>query len=211
MIDSLHAIPSSSLKYAVSEPWLWTVEKLEDLSSALGGDREGGWVRQGGAKIMIARRHWGSRAIHLDRELTQLSELTGKILEGEAPQSVVSAMAFFHCRFELIHPLHDGNGRVGRFIMACQAEERLGVQRDVFLNELHAQENDYRMTFVPDDLRGRYELTFDLIARLTGSEPSEEGIKVPFPIAPRYPEKKTKPVKASAKPKGNRPFWKRRF
>lgn len=211
MVEPLHTVPSRSLVCSIDEPWKWTTAKLEVLATTLGGEREGGWVRQGNARVTIARRHWSAKAFHLDRELIELSDLAAKIRDSDSPHSVIEAIAFFHCRFELIHPLHDGNGRTGRLIMAAQAEDQCRITRKDFLSDLHAHENDYRMTFVPDDFRMRYELMVDLVARLSGVTPPTEGIKLPFPIAPRFPEKKTKPGKSISKPKPNRPFWKRRF
>lgn len=41
--------------------------------------------------------------------------------------STLAALAFFHVRFERVHPFLDGNGRVGRTILAAQFEKVFGV------------------------------------------------------------------------------------
>ena len=54
----------------------------------------------------------------------------------------IVACAFFHLRFEAIHPFRDGNGRTGRTILAAQIysrwQEDLVWQREPYLAALHA-------------------------------------------------------------------------
>lgn len=55
----------------------------------------------------------GSAAENVEDEL---NELIGEINSYEG-NDVLKAAAYFHARFEYIHPFADGNGRVGRIIM----------------------------------------------------------------------------------------------
>ena len=43
------------------------------------------------------------------------------------PHRIVTALAFFHVRFERVHPFLDGNGRSGRAILAVQFEKVFGT------------------------------------------------------------------------------------
>ena len=38
-------------------------------------------------------------------------------LQDISPEKILTAAAFFHVKFENIHPFADGNGRVGRLVM----------------------------------------------------------------------------------------------
>ena len=46
----------------------------------------------------------------------ELSELLSE-LENVPPEKVLTAAAYFHAKFENIHPFADGNGRTGRLLM----------------------------------------------------------------------------------------------
>ena len=46
----------------------------------------------------------------------ELGELV-KELEGIQPGQALTAAAYFHAKFENIHPFADGNGRTGRLLM----------------------------------------------------------------------------------------------
>jgi Fic family protein len=46
-----------------------------------------------------------------------LSELMAELSDNYNDQNILKAAAYFHARFEYIHPFADGNGRVGRTLM----------------------------------------------------------------------------------------------
>ena len=63
----------------------------------------------------------------LEVALFQTRELLEAVLPAPDPHSVLAAMAFFHVRFERVHPFLDGNGRSGRTILSVQIESGFGV------------------------------------------------------------------------------------
>lgn len=62
----------------------------------------------------------------LELALFQMREMMEApiLVEGSDPKLV--ALAFYHVRFERIHPFLDGNGRSGRAILAVQIEKLFG-------------------------------------------------------------------------------------
>lgn len=70
--------------------------------------RAGEWVRVGG--------HVGANPEFVP---TLVADALRRYRE-EAPADPIDAIARFHCEFEIIHPFVDGNGRIGRVIIAKQ-------------------------------------------------------------------------------------------
>lgn len=56
-------------------------------------------------------------------------------------------IAYYHVRFENIHPLHDGNGRVGRTIMTGQMLQSCQISPAMFEWQLTARNVEYRLAF----------------------------------------------------------------
>lgn len=65
----------------------------------------------------------------------QMKELPEDSVDGKALK-----LAFYHLRFEAIHPFPDGNGRVGRAISQAQAIRWLGAGREFSENLVSKQE-----------------------------------------------------------------------
>lgn len=79
--------------------------------------------------------------LRIEREL-QLANLQYRSMLADERYCQLSAIAFYHARFERIHPFKDGNGRVGRLIMLSQIEMTHGLDnlslenRTEYLNAL---------------------------------------------------------------------------
>ena len=63
----------------------------------------------------------------LELALHQTSEMLEGALSAHNPHQMLAAFAFFHVRFERVHPFLDGNGRSGRTILAVQFEKAFGT------------------------------------------------------------------------------------
>ena len=67
----------------------------------------------------------------IERELEQAVWQTRELLDSaeanQNPHEVMAALAFFHVRYERVHPFLDGNGRTGRTILAVQFEKVFGT------------------------------------------------------------------------------------
>ena len=63
----------------------------------------------------------------LELAVCQTRELLGIADANGNPHETIAALAFFHIRFERVHPFLDGNGRTGRAILAGQFEKVFGM------------------------------------------------------------------------------------
>lgn len=205
----MHLVDMGVSKLTLDNPWSPSLGDIERLSADQLGPRSGGWARQSRDIGVIARRQWAADARTLPQELSALAECTAQIRHDGQPEHELRAAVFFHLRFENIHPLHDGNGRVGRLLLCAQCEQAMKVPQRELLATLHAHENDYKMAFVPDDQSVRFELLLDLLARITGWPPPQDTQMPPFPLTPLHPLKlpfEALTTKPRVQPLGHGPF-----
>lgn len=165
--------------------WFWiNAPGLEALAEII---TEGfGKIRTGREVLPADKFVIGVPAPNIGTELALLGQQAVKIRDGTGSiAGTVRAAAFFHLRFEAIHPLTDGNGRVGRLLLAKQCET-LGLKsaRDI-LTDLMDNEPFYKMVFLADiPSTARFELLIDIIARAL--EVTVEEIDLPFPLEPGH-------------------------
>ncbi|HQY04620.1 MAG TPA: Fic family protein [Lacunisphaera sp.] len=133
---------------SIHDWWGLSLADLDRLSLALLDRRnEGEWIRRGTERAIIAKIKFGAKAQTLPEELAALSRDARLILAGKRADSPLRAAAFYHVRFENIHPLHDGNGRTGRTILAGQLYQAYGYPPAVFEQELKKRAQEYRAVF----------------------------------------------------------------
>lgn len=116
----------------------------------------------------------------LELALRQMREIVEAAIADQNASGLVAALAFFHVRFERVHPFMDGNGRCGRLVLAVQFEKCFGR-----LPSLSNQEG-YRRA-IRDS--GRRELA-TLINYLGYALdlPKVESWRSPFRLEPRFME-----------------------
>lgn len=179
---------------------LWTIDRrcLERLAERILGCSGNPWLREPGKPGRIMRRRHGkahsiergSLSAHFDHEFQALSEVS-EIAERDVACSARKMMiiASYHLRFAAIHPLRDGNGRIGRMIMAYQCESIYGVPIEEITADLYVARKEYNNVFGPRNFNLRFVLLTDLLLRIAGimaADLWENG--PPFPLDPIFPD-----------------------
>jgi hypothetical protein len=131
---------------------------------------------------MVARIKHGAEAATLDQEMAALAADTSKLRANGGTAAVVTAAAFFHVRFENIHPLHDGNGRTGRVILAGQLFQGCGVAPQLFERFLVAHQAAYRQVFDTPSAEEAHFRLMNLVGTFLGLTPSRR--MLPFSLQP---------------------------
>jgi hypothetical protein len=96
---------------------------------------------------------------------------------------VISA-AFYHVRFENIHPFYDGNGRVGRLILMGQIRQSLGFSPIEFERRLALERDAYRAAFKLDGGPGTFRGVAMLLSRITGVPLDAESLNLNLQLGP---------------------------
>lgn len=190
----MHAFKITSVSLtslAIGEWFTLTVSDLERIATNLLGERLGrSWVRHGDSRVAIANLKLGSIASKIPLELDALAVEARQALATGGRDSALRAAAFYHLRFENIHPLREGNGRVGRTILAAQVQQVLGIPIEETLRQINLHENDYKMVFANGNQEIMFELMLDVIARLSGRVVEEGSAVLPASILPLYPDRR---------------------
>lgn len=185
----MHTADRAVSLLAVTNWWAVTVAHLENIAPALLGPLPGGWVRRGDNFVRVGQIKYGSDARKLDAELSALSTEARRLLGDGSPVNALRAAAFYHLRFEIIHPLCEANGRIGRVILAGQLEQSLKFPANDTLQGLKDWETDYHLLFASSSPPVMFELLLDLLSRITGIPVSPEAAKLPASIEPLHLQK----------------------
>ena len=187
----MHAFATIALQsLAVGNWWALTSTDLEKIAATLLGEKPGGWVRTGDQFVVIANLKLGALASKLDAELSALTADTNRILDAGGTGVAMRAAAFYHLRFENVHPLREGNGRIGRCILAVQLSQAFCIRPAEFLRQLHDYENEYKLVFASGQPPVMFELMVDLLSMLTGQALGEDSTKLPAAILPLHPDRR---------------------
>jgi hypothetical protein len=180
-------------KLAVLDCWLLSFPMLDELAKALFGYDSSHAMRSGKERGIIVGIKFGASADRLAPEFTALAAQVARLRAAVPPGGELLVAAFFHLRFQNIHPLRDGNGRLGRLLLAEQCRRAYGVPVPTFLAVFHDYAEDYRQVFAAPQPAFQFELMVDLLARLLGI-PAPIALGLPGPLSPVYPERNTKPA-----------------
>lgn len=122
-----------------------------------------------------------SSRIHRELELAlhQTRRLLAETFVDEL--RLLAALSFFHVRFERIHPFQDGNGRVGRTVLAIQFERLFGRLPDF------ADQRGYRAALRASS-SGNLSPVLDYLGRSAGLRVPPGVWPSAYRLAPRFLE-----------------------
>lgn len=167
--------------------WAVTESELAKLAASIVGTAH---MRLKKMRAIIAGRKFGASANCFSEEFRKLAQECAAIRSVDA-NSTLYAIAFFHLRFENIHPLTDGNGRMGRLLMAEQIHRAFAISLETTIDTIQSYENDYRAVFAAPRSEQQYERLVLLVARIVGVEITLP-TTMPYSPLPTFPETNTK-------------------
>jgi hypothetical protein len=181
---------SPELRNALSSLDCWNIGTADvaQLAALTFGNPHMPLLRHGTMSAIIARTKYGGAAKRFDDEFRLLGQQCATIRAGP-PRAELCAVAFFHLRFGGIHPLVDGNGRVGRLLLCEQIRQAFAVPLETTLDSLQASHLDYRAVFITSLPQEQFELMIQLLARVVDDKVASTHV-LPFPVAPAYPDKR---------------------
>jgi hypothetical protein len=182
----VHTLSLSADQYLPSDPWRPSLSDLDAIAHQLLGPSTAGWLRPAGHSVVIGNRKRGCVAACLQPEFSELFQQVETLLVDQSPASRLRAAAFFHLRFENIHPLRDGNGRVGRLLLCAQCSAAYRVPIDQLLRSLEDYRFKYRDAFRAPRPEFQFELLLDVLGLLVGLPIPPAASGLPYALDPRF-------------------------
>lgn len=172
---------------SIRDWWGISLADLDRLSLALLDRRkQGEWIRCGTERAIIAQIKFGAKAQTLPEELSALSRCARQILADRKPDAPLRAAAFYHVRFENIHPLHDGNGRTGRTILTGQLYQSYGCPPAIFEREISKRQKEYAAAFKSTDSNDTYRQLLVILSQMTRISVSTLNLDPSYSLQPLH-------------------------
>lgn len=185
----MHTVPLTPGVVACLEDidyWKVRAEDVERLATIANGNLGIPVMRTGRMGALVGGKKNGGAPQKFGEEFRQLARQC-KVIRGGHDRADLYAAAFFHRRFEAIHPLIDGNGRIGRLLLVAQLHRATAIPMLRLQERLLGSESDYRDITVrqPDDEQIARMLV--IVQRMCEVAPLSLR-SVPFPLAPSFRE-----------------------
>lgn len=186
---SMHKVtitPTIRATLAELNCWEIRIGDVEKLANLLIGNLQIPVLRRGNQTAIVGGVKSGGSPNRFGEEFRQLARECATIFDGTELSAICGA-AFFHRRFEAIHPLVDSNGRLGRLLMAEQLRRSFPIEIETIQDKLIEREEEYRAIRVRLAAQEQFERLVRLLARVVDRE-IEAVPPCPYPLPPRFPE-----------------------
>jgi hypothetical protein len=95
--------------------------------------------------------------------------------------SRIYAAAYYHIHFALMHPLRDGNGRVGRAILAAQCSQAAARHAGDVLSSIEQSSRFYNSVLFQADVVSRHDMLFGFLKMVLGIDGRANDVRLPVP------------------------------
>lgn len=177
-----NSIHFSNAARAIENPFFVDIGTLQAIAIAITADKsEGIHIRSEGELPHEGPVVTGVASRCIAPNLDILSRQSRSILKDGSTQNLIRAVSYFHLFFEAIHPMRDGNGRIGRLFITAALRKNIAEVSNFFKDN----ESVYKSIFlskISDEQR--YEIMIDFIGRLAGIETECLDSSLPYPLHP---------------------------
>jgi hypothetical protein len=196
---------TAEMRAALGTMDCWDIEpaNLGVLAAMVIGNKIMPQLRRGTMSGVVRGEKYGASASRLSDEFALLGRQCLTILD-DSDSSKFCAIAFFHLRFENIHPLIDSNGRVGRLLLAEQVRRLFAAEAQTTLDRIQTDDREYGALFEPIQPVQQFTRMVALLNQIVATQITAIP-PLPFSITPKFPDKRAalNSMKAGGQPQHN--------